>query len=150
MVQPERFDLMCINEKGERERIVMIHAAIMGSIERFLSIYIEHTGGNFPLWLSPAQVKVIPIGEAHHAKAVEIYDALKEKNVRTEIDLTDESFGKKIRSAKTGRIPYFIIIGDKDIAAGKVTLESRDHGQIGQLDSAEVIEKIIKEIAEKK
>lgn len=150
MNMPERFDLTCMNEKGEKERIVMIHAAIMGSIERFLSILIEHTAGNFPLWLSPVQVKVIPIGDAHHAKAVEIYDQLRDNAVRVEIDLSSEGFGKKVRSAKNLKIPYFIIIGDKDIDAGKVTLESRDHGQIGQLSDEEVLEKLVKEIKEKK
>ncbi len=128
----------------------MIHKALLGSIERFISVYIEHTMGNFPLWLAPIQVKVIPIGEAHHAKAKEIADKLKQENVRVEIDLSDEGFGKKVRAAKNMKIPYFVIIGDKDIAAGKVTLESRDAGQIGQLAEAEVIEKIVKEIREKR
>ncbi len=150
MVQPERFDLTCMNEKGEKERIVMIHAAIMGSIERFMSILIEHTSGNFPLWLSPTQVVVIPVADSHHEKALQIVDKLKEKNIRTEIDLSHDGFGKKIRAAKISRAPYFIIIGDKDLAAGKITLESRDAGQIGQLTENEVLEKIYKEILEKK
>ena len=115
-----------------------------------LAFLIEHYGGNLPLWLAPIQVKIIPIGESHHAKAVEIYDILREKMVRVEIDLSDEGFGKKIRQAKVIRAPYFIIIGDKDIAAGKITLESRDPGQIGQLDQDEVINKITKEIIERK
>lgn len=150
MVQPERFDLTCTNEKNEKERIVMIHAAIMGSIERFLSILIEHTAGNFPTWLSPTQVKIMPIADAHHAKAVEIYDIFKKLNVRAELDLSDDGFGKKVRQAKVDHIPYFIIIGDKDISAGKVTLESRDAGQIGQLSIEEAVEKITKEISERK
>lgn len=150
MVQPERFDLTCMNEKGEKERIVMIHAAIMGSIERFLSILIEHTAGNLPLWLSPVQVVVIPVADTHHAKALEIIDLLKAQSVRTEIDLSHDGFGKKIRSAKISRAPYFIIIGDKDISAEKVTLESRDAGQIGQLTEKEVVDRITKEIKDKK
>lgn len=149
-VQPERFGLSYVDSDGKEKRPVMIHKALLGSLERFISVYIEHTAGNFPLWLSPVQVKIIPVGEAHHAKAVEIYDALKEKMVRVEIDLSDEGFGKKIRQAKVSRAPYFIIIGDKDLAVSKVTLESRDAGQIGQLDSGEVVEKILKEIAERK
>ncbi|HEY4494635.1 MAG TPA: threonine--tRNA ligase, partial [Candidatus Paceibacterota bacterium] len=146
MNMPERFDLTCMNEEGEKERIVMIHAAIMGSIERFFSILIEHTAGNFPLWLSPIQVKIIPIGNDHHAKAVEVYDLLRKKMVRAEIDLSNNGFGKKVREAKVMKIPYFIIIGDKDITAGKITLESRDEGQIGQLDAEEVVNKIVEEI----
>lgn len=149
-VQPERFGLSYVDSDGKEKRPVMIHKALLGSLERFISVYIEHTAGNFPLWLSPVQVKIIPVGEAHHAKAVEIYDSLKEKMVRVEIDLSDEGFGKKIRQAKVCRAPYFIIIGDKDLAVSKVTLESRDAGQIGQLDSTEVIEKILKEIVDRK
>ena len=150
MVMPERFDLTCTNEKGERERIVMIHAAIMGSIERFLSILIEHTAGNFPLWLTPVQVIIVPVSETHHAKASEIYDLLKAQNIRVELDLSKDGFGKKIRQAKVSRAPYFIIIGDKDLAVGKATLESRDAGQIGQLTEGEILEKLIKEIKERK
>lgn len=146
---PERFDLECVNEKGEKERIVMIHAAIMGSIERYMSILIEHTGGNFPLWLSPVQVKVIPIGEAHIAVAQKIHDQLIAKMIRSELDASKDNFGKKVRNAKNTRIPYFIIIGDKDVAAGKVTLESRDKGQIGQLDAEEVVKKLVDEIKER-
>ncbi len=150
MVQPERFDLVCTNEKNEKERIVMIHAAIMGSIERFLSILIEHVSGNFPLWLSPTQVVVVPVADTHHAKALEIVELLKNNSIRTEIDLSHDGFGKKIRAAKVSRAPYFIIIGDKDIEAKKVTLESRDAGQIGQLSQEEVIERLIKEIRDRK
>lgn len=143
---PERFDLACTNEKNEEERIVMIHAAIMGSIERFMSILIEHTGGNFPLWLAPVQIKVIPVGEAHISEAKKVHDALREVMIRSEIDLSNDGFGKKIRNAKTARIPYTIIIGDKDMAINKVTLESRDKGQIGQLDTKEVVSKLVEEI----
>lgn len=149
-VQPERFGLSYTDADGKEKQPVMIHKALLGSLERFISIYIEHTAGNFPLWLSPVQVSIIPVGEAHHAKAVEIYDRLKARMIRAEIDLTDVGFGKKIREAKVNRAPYFIIIGDKDIAAKKVTLESRDAGQIGQLTEEEVIEKIVKENTERR
>lgn len=147
---PERFDLSFINEKGEKERPVVIHRAISGSLERFMAIIIEHYAGKFPLWLSPVQARIIPIGEAHHAKALEIMEQLKLADVRVEIDLSKDNFGKRIRAAKMEHVPYFIIIGDKDIAAGKVTLESRDLGQIGQLSGGEVIERIVKEIKDKK
>lgn len=149
-VQPERFGLSYTDADGKVKQPVMIHKALLGSLERFISIYIEHTAGNFPLWLSPVQVSIIPVGEAHHAKAVEIYDRLKARMIRAEIDLTDVGFGKKIREAKVNRAPYFIVIGDKDIAAKKVTLESRDAGQIGQLTEDEVIEKIVKENTERR
>jgi threonyl-tRNA synthetase len=150
MVQPERFDLTCVNEKGEKERIVMIHAAIMGSIERFLSIIIEHTAGNFPLWLSPVQVAVVPVSEDQIDEANKIKAELKKHNIRVELDDSKDGFGKKIRQAKLDKIPYFIIIGDKDIKAGKVTLESRDKGQIGQIELDKAITILNTEIADKK
>lgn len=143
---PKRFDLTYKNSEGKECTPLCIHRAPLGTHERFIGFLIEHYGGNMPLWLSPVQVKIIPVGDAHHAKAIEIYDRLRENMVRAEVDVSDESFGKKIRQAKVSRAPYFIIIGDKDIAVGKVTLESRDKGQIGQVDQEEVIGKILSEI----
>jgi threonyl-tRNA synthetase len=147
---PERFELSFINEKSEKERPVVIHRAISGSLERFMGIVIEHYAGNFPLWLSPVQVKVIPVAEAHFDAAQKVQNALRAVNIRSQIDLTNDSFGKKIRNAKTDRIPYFIILGEKDIQAQKVTLESRDHGQVGQLSAEDVIAVLKKEISERK
>jgi threonyl-tRNA synthetase len=115
-----------------------------------MGFLIEHYGGNMPLWLAPIQVKVIPVSDAHHAKAVEIRDMLHANMVRVEVDLSKDGFGKKIRAAKVSRAPYFIIIGDKDLAAGKATLESRDAGQIGQLTEEEILNKINEEIKERK
>ena len=147
---PERFDLTCVNEKGEDERIVMIHAAIMGSFERFLSVLIEHCGGKFPLWLSPIQVKVLPIGEAHFEYAKEVFKKLRAENIRVEVDDSNESLGKKIRNAKTEKVPYMLVIGDKEVGEGKVTLESRDSGNLGQLEVEELISKLKQEIKERK
>ena len=103
---PERFDLFCINEKGEKERIVMLHAAIMGSIERFAAVLIEHTAGNFPLWLSPIQVKVIPVRENHNEYAKKVFELLKENNIRAEFDDAEENLGGKVRDAKNNKLPY--------------------------------------------
>ncbi len=144
---PERFDLSCINEKGEKERIVMIHCAVMGSIERFSAVLIEHTAGNFPTWLAPVQAKVLPIGEAHVAYAHKVLDELKAAGVRAEIDDTNESLGKKIRSAKQNKIPYTLVIGDAEVAANTATLESRDNGKIGALPIDKIVEKLKEEIA---
>ncbi len=138
MVQPKRFGLECVNDKGEKEGIVMIHAAIMGSIERFLSIVIEHYAGAFPLWLSPTQVKVVPVRDTHNAKAEEAAVALIKAGLRVDLDTSDAGFGKKIRAAKDFKIPYTIIIGDQDIEKGVVTLESRDKGKIGEMKIEEV------------
>jgi threonyl-tRNA synthetase len=125
MNMPERFDLTCINEKSEKERIVMIHAAIMGSIERFMSILIEHTAGNFPLWLSPEQIRVIPVADAHHAYAQHVYDGLIDIGIRATLDTSNDSLGKRIRNAKTDKLPYLVVIGDKEVEAKNITLESR-------------------------
>ena len=147
---PERFDLSCTNEKGEKERIVMIHAAIMGSIERFLSILIEHTAGNFPLWLSPVQVKIIPVRENHNEYAKQVFEFLKENNIRAEFDDADLNLGTKVRNAKNNKLPYWIVIGDKEIEANKVTLESRDKGQLGQISKEDLVNKLLEEIKSKK
>lgn len=149
MNMPESFDLICMNEKSEKERIVMIHAAIMGSIERFLSVIIEKYAGAFPLWLSPVQVKIIPVLESHNEYATEVLMYLRKENLRVEIDLDDANLGKKVRKAKVEKIPYFIIIGDKEIADKKITLESRDKGKIGEFD-LEALTKLLREEIEKK
>ncbi|HVT74911.1 MAG TPA: threonine--tRNA ligase [Candidatus Paceibacterota bacterium] len=150
MNMPERFDLTCVNERGERERIVMIHAAIMGSLERFMSILIEHTGGNFPLWLSPVQVKVVPVRETNNARAEEIGALLETAGIRVDIDVSDTGFGKKVREAKDQKTPYTIIIGDKDMEKGVVTLESRDKGKVGEMKAEEVVKMFAAEVAAKK
>jgi threonyl-tRNA synthetase len=148
---PERFDLSFTNEKGEKERPVVIHRAISGSLERFLGILIEHHAGKFPLWLSPVQARVIPVTDKHVEAAKACALELEKSDIRCDVDThPSDSFGKKIRNAKTEYIPYTIIIGDKDITANKVTLESRDNGQIGQLDVKEVTERLVGEIKERK
>jgi threonyl-tRNA synthetase len=147
---PSRFGLVYTDNEGKEKTPLCIHRAPLGTHERFIGFLIEHYGGNLPLWLSPIQVKVIPVSDTHHAKAVEITDILRASMVRAEVDLSNDGFGKKIRAAKVSRAPYFVIIGDKDIAVGKVTLESRDAGQIGQLDQNEVLTRIIEEIKSRK
>lgn len=147
---PERFDLSCVNEKGEKERIVMIHSAITGSLERCTAILLEHFEGVLPLWLSPTQVKIIPVRENHNDKAMEVYDMLIENGIRAELDNSDSNLGTKVRDAKTNKMPYWIVLGDKEIEAGKVTLESRDAGQLGQMTAEEMLAKLLEEIKNKK
>ncbi|MCI0542218.1 threonine--tRNA ligase [bacterium] len=134
MNMPERFDLTCMNEKGEKERVVMIHAAIMGSIERFLAVLIEHTGGAFPFWLAPVQVAVLPVSEKHHGYAKEVFEELKTSGMRAELHDENESLGKKIRNVKTQKIPYFLVVGDKEIESKTVTVEDLNKGSLGQKD----------------
>lgn len=146
---PERFDLTCINEKGEKERIVMIHSAIMGSIERFAAVLIEHLGGNFPFWLSPVQVRILPIGEAHTEWAEKVHATLKEAGIRAEVDDSNDSLGKRIRNAKKEKLPYLAVIGDKEVEGGTVTLESRA-GDSTQLTDSELVEKLSEEQQKRK
>lgn len=143
--QPERFDLSFVNEKGEKERPVMVHRAISGSLERFMGVMIEHFAGAFPLWLSPVQVKVVPIGERQAEYADEVYKTLKAADIRVEIDNSNDSLGKKIRSAKTEKIPYILVIGDKEIETKTVTIESRT-GNEGAVGTEAFIERVSAEI----
>jgi len=141
---PERFELSFINEKGEKERPVVIHRAISGSLERFMGIIIEHFAGAFPVWLSPVQVKIIPIAEPHHEQSRKVATTLKNAGLRVELDDSNESLGKRIRQTKIEKVPYTIIIGDKDIEADKVTLESRKES-LGQKSIEEVISLLTKQ-----
>jgi len=125
MNMPERFDLACVNEKSEKERIVMIHAAIMGSIERFLSVIIEHFAGAFPVWLSPVQVAVIPVGEKFVKYGEKVLETLAKADIRAELKPADESLGKRIREAGMQKIPYIVVVGEKEETAGTVAVRSR-------------------------
>lgn len=147
--QPNNFDMNYTGDDGRKHRVVVLHAAIFGSIERFMGILIEHYAGNFPLWLSPVQVSVIPVREEHAARAQEVTGALVAAGIRAKCDTSDSNMGKKVRAAKEQKIPYFIIIGDKDIEAKKITLESRDKGPLGQFALEEVLEKLQTEIKNK-
>ncbi len=145
MNMPENFNLTCVNEKGEKERIVMIHAAIMGSIERFMSILIEHTAGMFPVWLSPTQINIIPVSEKHFARAKEITDMLKAEKIRVHFDDSNETLGKKIRAWKVEKTPYAVVLGDKELESGGLTLEKRS-GEKESLSPADLIKKLREEI----
>ena len=145
---PERFDLSCINEKGEKERIVMIHCAIMGSIERFAAVLIEPLGGNFPLWLAPEQVHIIAVADIHKPYADQVYHALKAVGIRVHMDDSNDSMGKKIRAAKQAKIPYFIVIGDKEVEAKNVTIENRS-GESKQIDLHALANHVLTEVETK-
>jgi threonyl-tRNA synthetase len=145
---PERFELKFINERGQEERPVVIHRAISGSIERFMGVMIEHFAGVFPLWLSPVQVIVLPISEHQKEYADGIYEKLKEVDVRVELDDSNESLGKRIRNAKMQKVPYMIVIGDKEKEAGTITVEGRAEKLEG-ITPEKFLEKLEKEISEK-
>jgi threonyl-tRNA synthetase len=122
----------------------------MGSIERFFSILIEHTAGNFPLWLSPNQISIIPISEKFNDLGKEITEKLRERNIRVNFNDSNEGLGKKIRFAKTEKIPYYIVIGEKEVSAQKFNLENRTGEKTEGLSYEQIEEKLIKEITEKK
>lgn len=145
-VMPERFGLEYTDNEGNKQTPVMIHRAIAGSLERFMSIMIEHFVGNFPLWLCPTQVAVIPVADAHTEYATEISVTLRKHNFRVDLDTTNESMGKKIRKAKKMKLPYFIVIGDKEVESKTVTLESRDTGKSEALSLKELIVKLNDEV----
>lgn len=148
--QTRRFDLTYTDKDGSQKTPICIHRAPLGTHERFIGFLIEHYAGNFPLWLAPLQVKIVPVADNHFAVAQKVQNLLHEAMIRSEADLSSDNFGKKIRAAKNARVPYTIIIGDKDIQAGKVTLESRDKGQIGQMKIEGVLELLKKETKERK
>lgn len=147
---PDRFDLTCVNEKGEKERIAMIHCAIMGSIERFMSVLIEHYKGAFPLWLAPVQAKVLPIGEKHLAYAESVVTELLQSGIRAELDKSDESLGKKVRGAKIEKVPYFIVIGDQEVETQALSIEHRMEGKISALSVQDFLARLEQEIVDKK
>lgn len=149
-VQPTNFGLEFINEEGKREQPVMIHCAIMGSIERFMSTLIEHTAGNFPLWLSPAQITIVPIADKHHEYGTGVYKKLYDADIRAEIDTSKEGLGKKIRAAREMKTPYWAVIGDAEVTNGTVTLEHRTEGKIGEMKIEDLIDRLQEEIRNKK
>jgi len=149
MNQPERFDLTCINEKGEKERIVMVHAAIMGSIERFLSILIEHLAGAFPLWLAPVQAVVLPVSEKHAAYAEKVKEKLTGSGARVQVQLPDESLGKRIRLAELQKIPYVLVVGDTEETGGTASIRHYRRGQEGEAKVEDLVKKFEQEIQAK-
>jgi len=130
---PERFNLFCINEKGEHEQVVMIHAAIMGSIERYLSVLIEHFAGAFPLWLSPTQVHIIPVTTKHNSSAKKLSKELQVAGLRVHVDDANETVGYKIRKAEKQKAPYMIVIGDKEKSLTKLSIRVRGKKQVREV-----------------
>ncbi len=144
-VQPMRFGLEYTAEDGSKKTPVMIHKALLGTIDRFLGVYIEHTAGAFPLWLSPVQVRVLPLSEKHIAYAQEVVTALKAAGIRVDSDDANESLGKKIRAGKTEKIPYLLVVGDAEVEAKTVSVDSRDHGKLDAMPVADFIARIVEE-----
>jgi len=147
-VQPENFDLNYINEQGKEERVVVLHIAIFGSVERFLAILIEQYGGAFPLWLAPSQVVILPLGEKHLKFSQKVLEILKANQIRAEI-WENESVSKRIRNFEIQKIPYAAVIGDKELKNKTVAIRQRDKGDLGEISLNKFLEKLIKEIKSK-
>lgn len=149
MQLPQRFDISYIGQDGEKHRPVMIHRVAFGSIERFIGILIEHYAGKFPVWLAPTQVKILPISDKYNYYANEVKKALFEKGIRVEIDDRAEKTGFKIREAQLQKVPYMLIVGEKEQAENKISVRSRDKGEVGSLDLNEFLQILLKEIEER-
>ena len=143
---PERFDLTYIGEDGQKHRPVMVHRVAYGAIDRFLGILIEHFAGAFPVWLSPVQVKILPIADRHHQYCKELAQRLEAAGIRVEVDLRNEKIGYKIRQAQGEKVPYMLIAGDKEVEAGKAALRTRSEGDVGQVDIAQFQQRVLEEI----
>jgi len=147
---PEKFEMNYINENGEKERPFMLHRALFGSFERFIGVLIEHYAGAFPVWLSPLQVKILPVSsEKHIDYAKKVNSLLLENKIRTEIDDSNESIGKKIREAEKQRIPYMLVVGEKEEKDNSVAVRSRGLRDIEDMEVGKFMEKIKKEIESK-
>ena len=143
---PQRFELEYVGEDGQKHRPVVIHRAILGTFDRFTAFLIEETKGAFPTWISPVQVKVIPITDRQHEYAKKIEAALRNEKVRVQVDDRSEKMGYKIREAQLQKVPYMIVIGDKELENNTIGVRSRNDGELGQMSLDEFIKKIKYEI----
>ena len=147
---PERFDLTYIDKDNERKRPVMVHRTILGSIERFMGILIEHYAGKFPVWIAPVQATILPISDKFNDYAYEIKKEMESKGIRASIDDRAEKVGYKIREARLQRIPYMLIVGEKEVDDRLVSVNKRDEGDIGQFKVDEFMNKVIEEVENRK
>lgn len=146
---PERFDLTYVGQDGEKHRPVMIHRVVFGSIERFIAILTEHFAGAFPLWLAPVQVKIVPISENQSEYAHEVCDKLVALGLRAEVDDRNEKMGYRIREAQLQKIPYMLVLGEKEKESGAVAVRNRKKGDLGVMSFEQFADKLLAEIAEK-
>jgi len=142
---PERFDLSFTGEDGKEHRPVMLHRAIFGSLERFFSVYLEHCGGNFPVWIAPRQAIVLTVSDKVDAYAKRVYEGLRAQGFRVDVDLSADKLGAKIRKARLARYPYLCVVGAKEAEAGTVGVRSRDKGELGAISLEEFAKKLAEE-----
>jgi threonyl-tRNA synthetase len=140
---PERFDLSYTGADNAEHRPVMIHRALLGSMERFAGILIEHHGGRLPLWLAPVQALVLPVADRHNEFAAGVAEELRKAGVRAGVDERSESVGKKIRDAELSKAPFMLVVGDKEQESGKLAVRSHDGGDLGEMSAAGLAERIV-------
>jgi len=143
---PERFDLTYIDENDEKQRPVMIHRAPFGSLERFIGVLIEHCGGNFPTWLAPVQVQVIPVSDDFNAYAEEVASKLRAEDIRVKVDGKDETVGYKIRQAETSKVPYMLVVGGREAEAGTVAVRAHGSGEQDVIPADAFVQQITAEV----
>ncbi|MBS5858257.1 MAG: threonine--tRNA ligase [Clostridia bacterium] len=147
---PERFELEYIGEDGKAHRPVVIHRAILGSSDRFISFLLEETKGNLPVWVAPVQVKILPITDNQHDYAYEVKEKLQTKGIRVEVDDRNEKTGYKIREAQLQKIPYMLIVGEKEVEGKTVSIRSRENGDVGVKAVDDFVEEILEKVDNKK
>jgi threonyl-tRNA synthetase len=144
---PERFELRFVGEDGKDHRPVMLHRAIFGSLERFFGVYLEHCGGNFPMWLAPRQATVLTVSEKSDGYARQVVERLRDKGLRVDVDLSSDKLGAKIRNARLSRYPYLLVVGPKEAESGAVGVRSRDAGELGTMPVGELEARLLTESA---
>jgi threonyl-tRNA synthetase len=143
---PERFDLTYVDATGEKKRPVMVHRVILGSIERFIGVLIEHFAGSFPVWLSPVQAVVLTVTDSQIPYAQKVFDSIRDAGVRIQKDFRNEKLGFKIREAQLQKIPYMLVIGDKEVENSTVSPRFRDGKNIPAMAPIEFVEFLTKEV----
>jgi threonyl-tRNA synthetase len=144
--EPDRFDVNYIADDGQRKRVVMLHRTVLGSMERFVGVLTEHYGGAFPVWLAPVQAVIVPIADRHLGFAQSVYERMRELTIRAEVDSRPERMNLKIREAQLQKVPYMLIIGDREAAADSVSVRTRAEGDLGAMPVESVISRIVEEI----
>ncbi|MBX7246024.1 MAG: threonine--tRNA ligase, partial [Candidatus Sumerlaeaceae bacterium] len=147
---PERFDLNYVGADGQKHRPVMVHRALVGSLERFIGVLIEHTAGNFPAWLAPVQATVLPISEKSLSYAKEVFTDLQSAGIRASIDTGEEKIGSKIRNAELRKIPYMLVVGEKEAASAMVGVRRHGKGDLGAKPRGEFVAELLQEIKERR
>ncbi|MDD5724669.1 MAG: His/Gly/Thr/Pro-type tRNA ligase C-terminal domain-containing protein, partial [Candidatus Omnitrophica bacterium] len=147
---PKRFNLSYIDDTGKEKQPIMLHRVLLGSLERFIGALIEHYKGELPLWLSPCQVLVIPVKETALDYARSVKRKLEEREIRAEIDLRNETLDKKIRNAEINKIPYCLILGDREARDGQVSVRKKGSGNQGAVSTEEFMENLLRQIRERR